>query len=158
MLYKVRNSNNGNQGLENINRQKSTKLRFKQTLSVFIWIYLIYMRSLPIQNQETWICQFKMLDNYLSKKCSLKINRTTVRHVGSWRLNSKHTTEDWMYHFDNFEITLINAPFSSRSRWLSALSCSRLWNRKQFLDLSWKYFFILITKLWKAFENIKGSN
>ena len=74
------------------------------------------MRSLPIQNQETWICQFKMLDNYLSKKCSLKINRTTVRHVGSCRLNSKHTTEDWMYHFDNFEITLINAPFSSRSR------------------------------------------
>ena len=49
------------------------------------------MRSLPIQNQKTWICQFKMLDNYLSKKCSLKINRTTVGHVGIRRL--KNTVE-----------------------------------------------------------------
>ena len=43
---------------------------------MFVQGNLICERSLPIQNKETWICQFEMLDNYLSKNIHLKSNRS----------------------------------------------------------------------------------
>lgn len=80
-----------------------------------------------------------MLDNHLSKKVRLKV-------VHNLALLS------FSHHLDNFDITLISAPFSSRNRWLSALSCSRLWNKKNFIVLSFINTIILIRKLGKLYE------
>ena len=49
------------------------------------------------------------------------------------------------YYLDNFEMTRINAPFSSLNRWLSFFRCSSCWknSEKYFSFCTIKYYFCL---------------
>ena len=49
------------------------------------------------------------------------------------------------YYLDNFEMTRINAPFSSLNRWLSFFRCSSCWknSEKYFSFCTTKYYFCL---------------
>ena len=63
------------------------------------------------------------------------------------------------YYLDNFEMTRINAPFSSLNRWLSFFRCSSCWknSEKYFSFCTIKYYFclkMLHTKwiIWPTFD------